>query len=507
MDSYGEVSSYRRWHTPFVPISWFLPYGFILLLMTIIGFVPYSGASASILKERTLKRWPDPIVADCGLFSSLLGKPLKGVRLLAWRDGRMQPIPFQIDERDANGDRVYLSGEEANPEDSNRQVDVGDELVFMARDTGDRVEAAVFSQGAEAWEEVELTDSLTGGKSWCYLLYTSAGNLPLSSDDYVHYEEAYHPPKGKPCPRVTSAYVDDRFYPMSPYFRTKDFPNNGFSHFHMANTPKAGGDNSNYVDRMKTRFEAVMFFGTFKWKIDENRITFHESAYTDGPVRIIRNIKVIISLPLGLKAPGIGVDLFWYDTIVDVPLVVNFPLNPATVFTYIQISLGEDQSPAAYGMLVFNSNNPGGMIVDGRMSPMEKTWNIERDRWRLLAGPQGSTMRRSFWDPVWAQKMISLRVDYADDVLTPDPPEEWPGFMGCIVQSNRVKDIARGRYNSYLEWYWPPRFLYTGENGTYRKGDERTYLNMADHPVKLTVGTRTMESRYFGPMPKIDETE
>jgi hypothetical protein len=463
-------------------------------------------AQAQTLQEKSLDRWPDPVVSDCGLFPRLLGKPIADIRVVAWKDGTLLPIPFQIDERNQKGDRIYLYGEKANPGESNGRMDAGDEMVFMARDTGDLVSPEALPGGVDAWQEVEILDPLTQEKGWCYVLCVNhPAAFPLSTKDYIRYDPSCRPKDAPPGECVVSEYVEDRFYPMPPYYQTKNFSNNGFSHRYMANPPHAGGDETNYVDRMKTRFEVALFFGSVKLNLDENSMTFYELAYTDGPVRLVRQIQLIMTLPMGIKAPGFAVDLLWYDTIVDVPMVVNFPINPGLVLTYIQITQGEDQSPGAMGMRVYNSNNPEGVVVDGRMSPMEQKWANEKDFWRLLTGPQGSNLRRSFWDPHWEEQMVMLEVNYVDDLRRKDPPEEVEGYLGCILQTNKVKSIHPGKYSSYLEWYWPPSFLFHGPDRTYRPGDEKQYLNMADHPLRLTVGRKTVDNSYFGPMPEIGE--
>jgi len=461
---------------------------------------------AQVLQEKTLSRWPDPVVSDCGLFPRLAGKPVTHIRVAAWRDGSPRPVPFQIDERNPQGERIYLNGEQGNPGDSNGQVDAGDEMVLMARDSGDRVAPEAMPGGTDIWHELEIRDPLTGGTGWCYILALSDPSaFPLSSEDYIRYDPSCQPQGAPPGECVFSGFVEDRFYPMPPYYPGRAFPNNGFSHRYMANPPAAGGDGTNYVDRMKSRFEVALFFGSLKLNLDENSMTFHERAYTDGPVRLVRKIQLIMQLPMGIKAPGFAVDLLWYDTIVDVPMVVHFPINPGLVLTHIQVTQGEDQSPGSLGMLVYNSNNLGGMVVDGRMSPMEKKWVNSKDVWRLLTGPQGSNLRRSFWDKQWEEQMVKLEVNYVDDMEKKDPPEEVEGSLGCILQTNMVKGIRPGTYSSYLEWYWPPTFLFTGPGHTYRPGDERAYLNMADHPLRLAVESKTVDNSYFGPMPRIGE--
>ena len=134
-------------------------------------------------------------------------------------------------------------------------------------------------------------------------------------------------------------------------------------------------------------------------------------------------------------------------------------------------------------------------------------WNRERDEWRLMTGSQGTVMNRSFWDERYLKQMKKIEVDYVDDITRMDKPEEDPGMLGMIVQTNRVEGIKKDRYYSYLEWYWPPAFLFSGPGQTFRVGDEKSYLNIADFPVKVRVGDHEMESHYFGNMPSYDAVE
>jgi hypothetical protein len=295
---------------------------------------------------------------------------------------------------------------------------------------------------------------------------------------------------------------------MEPYHDTSKYDNLGFAHRHMSNPPEAGGVGLDYVDRLKGRLKMAFVFGFLKYRINENAVNFYEAAYKDGPIRLVRNIQLIVSLPLGLEAPSIAVDLLWYDTIVNVPTIINLPFNPDYFYTYMELRIGEDHGPHAIGMRVYNSNNPQGVIVDGRTSPEEKlTWRNPRDEWRLITGLQGTSMNRSFWDERYLKQMKWVRVDYIDNLEQDDPPEDEPGMLGMIAQTNRVEGIKKARYYSYLEWYWPPGFLFTGTGNTYRVGDEKHYLNIADHPILLRVGENAMESHYFGEMPAFEKAE
>jgi len=378
----------------------------------------------------------------------------------------------------------------------------------MARDSGSRVGPEGLPPGIELWEELELVDPLTQAKGWVYLLYSESNPPPPSQEDYIQYTPVATCPGEGDCQIMKSKYMEDHFYPLAPYFDMSKQKGKGFAHMYMANPPEAGGTGVDYVDRFKGRITMAFLFGSLKLHFDEGSVTFYEAAYKDGAVRLVRNLQIIIHLPLGIKAPGFAVDLIWYDTIVDVPMVIDLPFNPKYVLSYLELKIGEDHAPGAIGMRVYTSNNLKGCLVDGKTEEdAETNWNTERDQWRLITGKQGTCMNRSFWDERYLKQMKWIKVQYIDDVTKPDPPEDDPGMLGMILQTNRVEGIKKDRYFSYLEWYWPPSFLFTGPDHTYRVGDEKAYLNIADHPVKLTAGKNSMESHYFGKMPSYDRAE
>jgi len=472
--------------------------------------VPSDGAGDPVhgRAPKTLSRWPDPVVLDCGMLASFQGRKIEFVRLFAAEAGRLRPIPFQIDERDPVGRRIYTAGEQANPQDANGVVDAGEELVFMARDTGDRVSEGDLPPGVEAWEELELEDPLTGGKGWAYLLYAEAHPLAGSGENYVEYVPATQCPGEGDCQVIRSRYMVDHYYPLRPYFDTSRYPNNGFAHRHLSTPLEAGGTGEDYVDRFKGRLTMAFLFGALKFRIHENSINAYEWAYKDGPVRLIRKVQIFITLPLGIKAPGFAVDLIWYDSIVNVPTVIDLPFNPGYLYTYMQLKIGEDHSVRSIGMRMYTSNNLQGVVVDGRPSPEEtRTWDTGRDQWRLMTGPQGTVMTRSFWDERYLAQMKWVRVDYEDDMRKIDPPEDEPGLIGMISQTNRVEGIRKDRYYTYLEWYWPPSFLFTGPGHTYRTGDEKPYRDVTDAPIRIRAGNQRTENRYFGEMPAYENVE
>ena len=65
-------------------------------------------------------------------------------------------------------------------------LDYNDELVFMARDAGERADRGGWL--ADAAVEIELRDPADGSRSWAYLFHFAEDPPPPSDLDYVDYD-------------------------------------------------------------------------------------------------------------------------------------------------------------------------------------------------------------------------------------------------------------------------------------------------------------------------------
>src|SRR5262245_47838969 len=102
-------------------------------LVAALLLVP-SAIQAAAVGTKTLARLHDPGIVRTALLAELSARETAGYRLYAVRQGRLEPTPFQFDARDADGELVLS---EAGGE-TEFTFDDDDELVFMAKDTGDR---------------------------------------------------------------------------------------------------------------------------------------------------------------------------------------------------------------------------------------------------------------------------------------------------------------------------------------------------------------------------------
>ncbi len=103
------------------------------------------------------------------------------LELLAAANGTLEPIPFQIDERDRNEQLALPNGPVPSQDESPGVFDDNDLLVFAARDLGERATTADAA-------EVEVADPLTGEKGWANLRIGTATSRSMRKD--VIYDPA-----------------------------------------------------------------------------------------------------------------------------------------------------------------------------------------------------------------------------------------------------------------------------------------------------------------------------
>jgi hypothetical protein len=116
-----------------------------VLLATFIMALPAS-VGASLKSTKTLRREQDPVIVRTGTLTGVPDRETSRYRLYAVRDGRLEPIPFQFDSRGPNGELVLSE----DGRETEFTFGADDELVFMARDTGDRAPDEVLDSGLRA---------------------------------------------------------------------------------------------------------------------------------------------------------------------------------------------------------------------------------------------------------------------------------------------------------------------------------------------------------------------
>ncbi len=330
----------------------------------------------------TLSRPSDPVVMTGSTLPTLVGR-LPG-RIVAFRysEGWHQ-IPVQIDERkqvdfglvynsSATGilTLTYTDPNTYCGSDSDPNFDSDDELVFMARDAGDRAgpgagePASVISSGSI---EVRVEDPLTGGVGYVYLFVSDGSLLPGAGVDYISY--GFNLLSGTYIPnyRTQSGPNPEDSAIVSPYYRT---------HFsdrwvcNELNLYAGGASGADILDRHKS------LFGPGVCQRTETTFSNGEGAFfvnKDGPVRALRSYMGANSGPLTQRTH------VFYDRRQDVLTNLRVHAIPGIMDLY-------DYSAQATGMYYYNNLNTQGVLVNG----VPDTVTAGSITWEMATGSQGS---------------------------------------------------------------------------------------------------------------------
>ena len=453
----------------------------LFLLLTGQGI--FAGAEQkpeNIHEEKAIDRFYDPVEMRTDLLEDLVGKKIETLRLYSHLDGTFRQVPFQFDEWTVDGWMVFDGGEDANPELANGLLDRQDMLSFYARDAGDRVSRAMWPEGAGQGIEIEIKDPLTDGKGWYYLLH-----FPESAPE-IAFKDPY--PKDE-----NEMYRSDfcTFGIIGTKHVHKDKVYETVINKEVWVNKKAGGDGKDFIDRSKFRFSASLFFGTIRFGFDEDSFIGGIVKHKSGPVRAVSRSWVGMSMPLGMKSPRFGGDVYIYDTLILIGLETRVPFNPGYLLTDFKMATGYDlHHPNGYGMRWYNTHNLEGFLADGITSPLEAAYNDGFDKWRCIVGPNGWMVHRSLWDDYYFSQ-ADIRVHYRDDIKHHNPPDYYPGDLAYYYVESTVTSLEARRYTYQLDWYWPYNF-YDPEG--VRLDIIEQIVNIRDNPIEIKIGSRQVTS-------------
>lgn len=427
------------------------------------GFVLTLAAAAAILcapcsaaQKRTLTRVLDPIVISGAKLPAFKGADINSLRVYAAKNGKLAPIPFQVDERDADGRFVFKGGKDSD----NGRFDANDELVLMARDAGGTADRKAWPKNAAKSATVEIKDPVGGGRAWVYVFSFKAKAPARSTADYAGCTDG--------CTRIDAYCYEAGFSRKAPM---------AFDNLTIKKT--CNGPGKDAMDRLKVRFH-----GETKLKITIDR---HEQDFTskvvgviDGPVRVIRSTENRMVLVGRLPTPSsVSEQIYYADSFV-FPIIVNVPVSLDTFMndTWLRVTSESAYPPKTR---FYNSRNKKGVPVDGKMSEEEKKLDAGSYNWQVVAfdAPPltGAWLNRLDFD----RKKTPARIElyYMDDINVKDPPDEYPGQIGNL--GYYLKDVHRlgaGHHILSTIMYAIPK---------YKPGDEVKVMNVVDKPLKVTV--------------------
>jgi len=417
--------------------------------------------SISGAEINNLTRTEDPLVIFGEKFPEFLGKDMSALGLFALKQGKVLPIPFQIDEKTTSGEYVFTEGEKKN-QDPDPKFDANDELVFMAFDAGDRTDQVELPDLTGAYE-IEISDPLGRGKAWVYLCSFSK-IAARSAVDYVKmdYDKA-----------------TKHFIVTAPNYFTKSTAD-AIIYDYLALPKPGGGFGPDLVDQLKIRGIITAFFGTLKIPFNFDQLVKSKvTSWKDGPVRILRRGEGYLEIAeVKIKGSGSAV-LFFYPNFFIYPMTIDMPLDLEAALTDMDLQGVTDFSKSAYGWNYYDAQNPPNpqVVLDGKMSEAEKSLKIHFDHdWLCHINGPGNYCHRIIFPQAWS--FIAKEVFYLDDAELKDPPESEPGLIAIGYNFINFVKVKKGPQTYWMHYYFPANF---------RPGQEWIFMDILDHPLKIEV--------------------
>ncbi len=355
-----------------------------LALWVVVGQRPDAPAQAAMSSTTppTLARPEDPVVLTGSQLPDLLGAPLaalKGYRYLA---GEWEPIPFQIDELDADG--IFVAFEDG-------VLDANDQAVFMGDDVGEAVEPDVWVPDTEAQthsrQRVLVTDPLdAAGQGYIYI-YRSTTLAPSA----VHYVAWDTPSQTMTTTHFVAQFADGDFVGLESLY--------------------LNGVAADILDRQKSYVKAEICLTVFCDTREFNEESISDSEFLTesleidwtivGPVRTAGDAGFVVGA--GYRSSidlTVNVDL----SDIDVPgLKVDF-LDVRTSFDLA------DPSLTGFGPAVYYSNlEPAGLPIDGAPDAVPATPLVD---WFQIDG-------------AWGGFFIGLPIGLAARTAPPGELQNW----------------------------------------------------------------------------------
>jgi len=398
----------------------------------------------------------DAVEIEGRALAKLGGTPIADLGVVAVRDGRAAPIPFQVDEK--RGRRVILpGGPEATRDDRPDVLDAEDLVVFLACDAGTRatpeVLAAPLGDAARvrAWREVRLHDPASGREAFVYVL--AGSRLPASPRRYVAYDEAVD--------LVTTARYRVGLVDALPRYLALSI---------------AGGPGPNLIDGLRLRAHATLLANLARWRLDETEGTHALMAWKAGPVRVVRRSRHRVAVGLGLQLTAGVANTYFYSGHVFGPGSMRLPFSPSLFFRDITAFGGADGRNLR-GWRYHAAGTPAaGFAIDGRMDDAERAWRARGD-WFAVAAQEEAVLFVVRTSENLARQ-VPLHLVYRDDA-SPNPPEDVPGTLPLVGYEGRhVEKLRAGKYLFQLSIFALPG---------YRPGDEKPIVAALDAPLATGV--------------------
>ena len=418
----------------------------IVAALTLLVSPPRAAGAGE--EARTLGRALDPVVVRTADLAPLGERRTERLSLLRFAGGELVPVPFQVDPMDRDGQPIIPGAVEP-------VFDDGDELVFMAADTGERATAEDFDAEWEAAVEIEVRDPLDGGRGWVYL--ASSARPRRSERRYVVYDERLH--------RASSdLYQVD--YAFGQNFLTA-----------LRVLPAGGGSGENLLrgTRMRGQPRFFLLFGHWSPVFTERTSITEVEGVRNGAVRAIRRVRLSIDLGALLpELPSGTVHTSHYRAAFDSPTRFSVPwmaLKSLRDFRFENtVDFRAEAAPDRY----WDTANPAGLDF-GRGEPQDVVADVDHEWW-VASGAGGAFLQALVIPKEWRDWGVARgTVFHAGSGENGSEPAQAAGFS--LLNMTNLRQPGA---------YWLRQATVVLPDAR-QPGDERAALAMLHHPLLTSV--------------------
>jgi len=430
--------------------------GTVLLIAAWLVRVVTCHADAAPAAAKTLTRWHDPVVVSTAELRSLPNHSTARFRLYRVEREQLVPIPLQFDARDDHGD-VDVDGAAEFTFDDN------DELVFMAKDTGDQRLGEPWPSDSDAVLEIAVIDPLHGERGWAYLVHFSGKPPPSAAEQYVRFDRAAN--------RARSSYYE------VAYARARNF------YTALRVTHEGGGTDTNLLRQTRMRGSPTLslLFSDLTFEFTEQNSIVAIDGVRIGPVRAVRRVR--LSVDLGRLFPTLPtgtVYTYHYFSSYLSPTRIGFPWIVLQTLRDFQFENVIDFDPQVMPMTYWDGANSEGLALAARNGARVQT-DVDHDWW-VHSGEAG-TMLHAFEIPEqWRQWGIARgtvlrngRGAADGNGVQPADPAYEAGYS--LLHMTNLREA--GTYNLLQAAIVLPK--------PYRAGDETAPMAMLRAPLRTEV--------------------
>lgn len=335
---------------------------------------------------------------------AISGQRISSLRVATVRQGRLVPIPFQIDEYNTAGLPWFASVDvPINGRES--YYDADDRLLVVAGDTS----AERLPPDAELppGYRGELSLALQGETRFLHVI---TGDFPRSDVVYVRHD--------------TATGITE-----TPFYTLKVDPRNELNWQHLMVRSWRGDQSRSLVDTLKMRIAGGVFTALTRMTLDNNNLRPRVIGMRAGPIRAVMQVETTVVFA-GIPVMRMQVQVHRYPRFFEAHTHARIPklYRKALVDPEVRVTLDGNN---LHGAQVRTARSSGvAAKVDGRMDDAERAMVARglssSDDWILFDSRNGFSLL-TFLDVPPELQGIPLQLVYEDDVKRNDKPERVPG--------------------------------------------------------------------------------